>query len=430
MHSRSPSLTLPCLMTASSVSDSAAPNAARLTNAKHDSPTTQELGAVARKPRRRRWIPVAVVAASLTITLAVVIAVGEIGIRYYEGHRSSVPGTMPMLFYRHLRLRYALRRSKDYYGWVRINAQGMRGPAVSLSRTPGVPRIMIVGGSTTFDTFVRGDDKAWPAQLQAELTRLRRGHEVEVVNAGVPGYRLLDNIIRLQTELYRFRPDVIVYYEAHNDIFAAFRQAVSTQEPTNTPEEMPVVTPWHQWLEQHSMLYAKVLSRLLSVEFSRTSRSESSRIASRDSLLQATVDNGAASFERDLTSFVLIAQSVGARVVVPEVVHVTGPRVEAERDAEVRGLWLTSVPFAPPEIVLHAYARYDDVARTVAKKYGATYVPTVDFGLVGTGWYSPGDPIHFNDVGAARMGAAMARALVAGAVVDTSVAAGPSSALR
>jgi lysophospholipase L1-like esterase len=415
-------------MTSSSVTDSATRAAARLTNAKQAPSTIQELGVIETKPRRRRWIPVAVVVGSLTITSALVIAVGEIGIRYHERHRSSVPGTMPMLFYQHLRLRYALVRNKDYYGWARTNAQGMRGPAVSLSRTPGVPRIMIVGASTTFDSFVRGDDMAWPAQLQAELTRLRSGHKVEVVNAGVPGYRLLDNIIRLQTELYKFRPDVIVYYEAHNDIFAALQQAVNVPGQTNTPDEMPVVTPWHRWLERHSMLYTKVLARLLAAEFGRTNRGGSSRPASRESLLQATVDSGAASFDRDLTSFVLIAQSLGARVVVPEIVHVTGPRVEEERDAGVRGSWSMSAPFAPPEIVLHAYARYDDVARAVAEKRGATYVPTVDFGLVGPRWYSPGDPIHFNDAGAARMGAAMARALVAAGVVNTGVVPGSRGA--
>jgi hypothetical protein len=170
------------------------------------------------------------------------------------------------------------------------------------------------------------------------------------------------------------------------------------------------------------MVYAKVLGRLLAVSFGRASRADLSRAVSRDSLLRATLDSGAASFDRDLTSFVLIAQSFGARVVVPEVVHVTGARVEAEGRAAVRDLWSTSVPFAPPEIVLHAYVRYDDVARAVAAKRGATYIPTVDFGLVGPRWYSPGDPIHFNDAGAARMGTAMARALVAAGIVDVSAA--------
>jgi lysophospholipase L1-like esterase len=414
-------------MTASSATDSATPNESILTSVKHDSPTARRAGVVESEPRRRRWIPAALVAGSLTITLAMVLAGGEVAIRYYEGHRTSVPGTMPALFYPHLRLRYALVRNMDYYGWAHTNAQGMRGPAVPFARTPGVPRILVVGASTTFDSFVRGDDKAWPARLQTELTRLRGGHNVEVVNAGVPGYRLLDNIIRLQTELYRFRPDVIVYYEAHNDIYGAFRQAIDAPRQTNTPEEMPVITPWRRWLERHSMMYGKVLGRLLAVNFGRAGRADLSRAMSRDSLLRAALDSGAASFDRDLTSFVLIAQALGARVVVPEVVQVTGPRVDVERDTAVRGLWAASVPFAPPEIVLRAYARYDDVARAVTAKRGATYIPTVDFGLVGTRWYSPGDPIHFNNAGAERMGTAMARALVAAGLVD--VGGAPASAV-
>jgi lysophospholipase L1-like esterase len=359
------------------------------------------------------------VLASIAITLAGVLVAGEISMRYYERHRSSVPGTMSSLFYPHLRLRYALVRNMDYYGWAHTNAQGMRGPAVPVVRTPGVPRIMIVGGSTTFDSFVRGDDETWPAQLQAQLTQLRGGHAVEVINAGVPGYRLVDNIIRLQTELYRLRPDVIVFYESHNDIFNAFHLGVDGPQRTNTPDEMPVVTPWRRWLERHSLLYDKVLSRFLAVNFQRVSRAEMPRAATGDSLLRATLDSGVASFDRDLTSFVLIAQSLGARVVIPEVVHVTGPRVEAEPNPKIRNLWSASVPFAPPEMILRAYVRYDDVARAVASKRGATYIPTVGFGLVGPRWYSPGDPIHFNTAGAERMGQSMARALVAAGIVDT-----------
>jgi lysophospholipase L1-like esterase len=100
-------------------------------------------------------------------------------------------------------------------------------------------------------------------------------------------------------------------------------------------------------------------------------------------------------------------------------VHVTGPRVEAEPNPKIRNLWSASVPFAPPEMILRAYVRYDDVARAVASKRGATYIPTAGFGLVGPRWYSPGDPIHFNTAGAERMGQSMARALVAAGIVDT-----------
>ena len=420
MHSRGARLfvTLPSYMTPRPATASASSGP---TTEQHDSSTSQKRRAPEIGAGGRRWIPLAIVGASITITLAVVLAVGELSMRYYERHRTSVPGTMSSLFYPHLRLRYALVRNMDYYGWAHTNAQGMRGPAIPIARTPGVPRIMIVGGSTTFDSFVRGDDKTWPAQLQSELTRLRGGYEVEVINAGVPGYRLVDNIIRLQTELYRLRPDVIVFYESHNDIFNAFHLGVESPPQTNTPDQMPVVTPWRRWLERHSLLYDKVLSRFLAVNFQRASRAEMPRASSGDSLLKATLESGVASFDRDLTSFVLIAQSLGARVVIPEVVHVTGPRVEAEPDPRIRGLWSSSVPFAPPETILRAYVRYDDVARAVAAKRRATYIPTVDFGLAGPRWYSPGDPIHFNNAGAERMGKSMARALVAAGIVDTTL---------
>lgn len=418
---------LPMLM--GSATKSATPTAPSRTTQKveeHDSSPVHLAEQSSPAPRVRRWIPLAMIATSVAITLAIVLAAGEVLTRYYEGHRTSVPGTMPTLFYRHLRERYALVHHMDYYGWAHINGEGMRGPEVSFARTPGVPRLMIVGASTTFDSFVRGDDKTWPAQLQAELTRLRGGRKIEVINAGVPGYRLLDNIIRLQTELYRFRPDVIIYYEAHNDIFSTFRRAVEAPAETETPDETPAITPWQHWLERHSMLYAKGLGRLFAINFRRASHDDLSRaVASHDrrtsgeSLLRATLDSGAASFDRDLTSFVLIAQSLGARVVIPEVVHVTGPRNVVEQDANIRAWWSASVPFAPANVVLDAYVRYDDVARTVAAKYGAAYVRTVDFGLVGPEWYAPGDPIHFNDAGAHRMGMAMARALVTAGIVDT-----------
>ena len=45
--------------------------------------------------------------------------------------------------------------------------------------------------------------------LGARLERLLNaaGHRGDVLNAGVPGYSTLDNLIRLQTELYRLGPD-------------------------------------------------------------------------------------------------------------------------------------------------------------------------------------------------------------------------------
>ncbi len=69
-------------------------------------------------------------------------------------------------------------------------------------------RILADGGSTTFDATVTADDSTWPAQLERLLVANHGPGSVEVLNAGVPGYAVFDNFIRLQSDLYRLKPDI------------------------------------------------------------------------------------------------------------------------------------------------------------------------------------------------------------------------------
>ncbi len=68
------------------------------------------------------------------------------------------------------------------------NRQGYRGPEVPMQRTPGVARIVCLGGSTTYGWSVADPLHAFPAQLadilQQQLPEGVRG--VEVINAGLP----------------------------------------------------------------------------------------------------------------------------------------------------------------------------------------------------------------------------------------------------
>src|SRR5688500_10159884 len=102
---------------------------------------------------------------------------------------------------------------------------------------------MTVGGSTTVDGDVTKDEKAWPARLEFWLDSLESCRRFEVINAGVSGYRVIENVIRFQTELYRYRPDVIVLYGSeHNDLLSALVGAADTTfrfEPR--PGELPAV---------------------------------------------------------------------------------------------------------------------------------------------------------------------------------------------
>ncbi len=353
---------------------------------------------------------------TFALTLVCAVCAGELVLRRAERTRHSVPETMPSLYYQHDRLRYALVRNSDYYGWAHVNAQGFRGRQnVSLEKPRGVLRVMAVGGSTTFETTVSGDDRAWPARLQFYLRERMHDQRVEVLNAGVPGYRNVDNLIRLETELYRFTPDVIILYEVHNDLYEALKTVSDPPEAaTDTPDEMPVATPWGRWLSRHSLLYMKLGTLSKVVRFKSANRRSAANPAAMNARIAGALQRGATEFERHLTAYVAVANSLGIHVIMPEVVNVSGAGALAEPDPEIRQVWEVNFPFTAPEVILGGYLRFNDAVRRVAGcASSATYLPTAGFGLRGTHWYAPYDPIHSNDQGADRMGHKMAEALIA-----------------
>src|SRR5688500_5364973 len=269
--------------------------------------------------RATRLTNTALVLTSIIVALGVAAAAGDGVVRYRERNRETVPASMPFIFYRHERLRHALVRDEKYYKWVQVNPSGFRGGPVEVAKSDGVLRVMVVGGSTVFDSAVDGDDQTWPARLEHHLGCLLPSRKVEVINAGVPGYVMLDNLIRLQSELYEYKPDVLVLYQAHNDLLAALHRIHESTRGLRTPRQVESVAPWTQWLREHSLLYnklalkAKVLQRAASA---KTARQESSPQTYTES-----IEAGAARHEKDLRSFLLIAQGFGIRVVVPQTVH-------------------------------------------------------------------------------------------------------------
>ncbi len=374
-------------------------------------------------PAPRGWkANLALLLASLLVTGVVLAAAGEFAVRYHEAHRQSVPGTEPFLWYRHNRLIQALVRNNHYYDWAHVNAQGFRGAAPTPLHADGAFRIMVVGASTTFDAFVTRDEFAWPAQLQDWLNAHGGGRRFDVVNAGVPGYVLLDNMIRLQTELYRYQPDLILLFHGHNEIghfvrdaaTAASRppRATSSSGPTR-PGEIAPIAPWTYWLENHSLLYSKIVAKWLALRWVSSGSKMGRSPALSDSSWQRVIEAGAETYRHDLDAFLAVAQANHLKVVLLPVVTITPADRATEPDSEIRQRWRFTVPMASPEVVLSAYRRINQVTKEEAAHYNAPYMETAGYGLTGKALYATGDPIHFNDAGARKMAAAVGESLVA-----------------
>ena len=342
-----------------------------------------------------RWsvnLLLAVFATSLT--LLVIAGVGEITARRLESRRTTVPGTPSQYFYRHRRLGYAFVRNVGYHDWFHINAQGFRGVRNTDLDSHGAFRILAVGASTTFDSFVTSDEKAWPAVLGRDLTV--QGRPIEVINAGVPGYVLWQNTVRLSTDLAQYRPDLLLLLHGHNELGDVLRRAVQPAGPSERPDEVARMPPGTTWLESHSALYRKLSSKWQAIRLVQAGRREAKHAALTPDEWQITIDQGALEYERELEAFVATARIYGIRVVLLEMVHVTDPSARDETDPALRNEWETTLPAAPVEVTLAAYREFNAVTRRVAERNRLPLIATTEFGVSGGRYYSAGDPIHFN----------------------------------
>jgi len=366
--------------------------------------------------------PVVVLSAVTTVCLMAIgfLVAGEWAARYRERHRDTIPGSFPSAYYRHERLTVAMVRNLDYYGWFHVNSHGFRGPEIPVEQTPGRLRFMVVGGSAAFESQVTSDSRTWPARLQYWLEELGGFGDVEVINAGTPGYSVFDNLIRLQMELFQFDPDLIVLYQGHNDVSCATVDQAGRRRGTgNRPYQVAAESPWKRWLQQHSELYNKLLARWRTIRARTAGRQVVHESKPQKTTAPTPLQCGPRQFERDVASFLAVAQTLGIEVVIVQIVHASGADATAEADSTLRSYWRNTRPYVEPDSALRTYGRYREILQQVAERHSVKFIPTGQFGIEGMRYYGTRDPMHFNDEGADRMGRKVAEALLDLNVFDT-----------
>jgi len=97
---------------------------------------------------------------------------------------------------------------------ISINSLGFRGEQVALEKSPGKFRILCLGDSFTFGSYVNDED-TFPHLLEEKL----RGHGIhaEVINAGVGGTTIVDQAYFLRKALV-MKPDLVLLTFSENDV--------------------------------------------------------------------------------------------------------------------------------------------------------------------------------------------------------------------
>lgn len=120
------------------------------------------------------------------------------------------------------KLPYLVRRGARHTFFqspIRINKRGFRGPAIP-SGKGRTYRIVALGESSTFGFTLNRGDKTWPVLLQQMIRqRLDLSRPVEVINAGLPGFCIEDNLHRLARDILPLKPDMVISYHGYNGFF-------------------------------------------------------------------------------------------------------------------------------------------------------------------------------------------------------------------
>ncbi len=211
------------------------------------------------------------------------------------------------LYRRHPYLNTAPREGADVTRQGRsasLNSAGYRSPERPRDAPPGTLRLVCSGGSTTFDLTAESNDQSWPWMLE---TRLRAsGREIEVWNAGFPGWTSLENTISLLIRDQDLRPDVVILFQGINDLQPAAHRPFDRQYEAGHAERQLqalgfTVGPPAIW--DRSVLLERVRQLLLP--------------RSPDSDVATEIDPEARDvFQRNVSSFVSIARSAGADVIL------------------------------------------------------------------------------------------------------------------
>jgi hypothetical protein len=143
---------------------------------------------------------------------------------------------------------YTLIKPGSHYEWqgipVDINSHGLRGPETTYEKPPATIRILNLGDSVAMGWGV-SEENTYGQQLEALLNNQGDGDQrFEVINGGVPGWNLENELAYLQAEGLKYEPDLILLdLTIANDIKG--RSALLAND-----NESPV-----QWLRAHTYFW-------------------------------------------------------------------------------------------------------------------------------------------------------------------------------
>ena len=132
----------------------------------------------------------------------------------------------------------------------KINTNSLRGAEFTIKKKPDTKRIICVGDSRTFGTWLDSNrvryDNSYPFYLQQLFNKNTNKYNIEVINAGVIGYTTSHGLRQYITKLSQYQPDIVVVSFGFNDFLPSWIPSLKCSEP-----RLPVIREIFYYLQKY-----------------------------------------------------------------------------------------------------------------------------------------------------------------------------------
>jgi lysophospholipase L1-like esterase len=261
-------------------------------------------------------------------------------------------------------------------GAIKINSLGFRGPEIESPKPAGRVRIAFCGASTTYCAEASSNAAVWPARVCVELGAKFPDVTFDYINAGVPGYTLDQSLIALQQRVAPLDPDVILFYEATNDLTRDTRELAQRQGVyTGHADE-------DSWLSRISLAWYLVEKNLVLRGRQQAATTAVGRVSFEPRELSVR-------FAERLGEFVVLAKNRAKHVALATFAIHARRTQGADEQLQACNTSLYYMPYMTPALLLDGFDEYNRVIRDVARKTNTQLIDVSDV--------IPGDSAHFAD---------------------------------
>ena len=290
-----------------------------------------------------------------------------------------------------------------YLRW-HLNADGLNGPEIRPNA--GQTRVIVYGASESFGIY-EDVGKEFPRVLETELNAQSTSVRYEVINSGVPGMRVGSGINYLRELSDRLHPKVVVIYPTPTHYIGVTLPYCGRPPRTMMPagSRVPEFRVAGKFKDQ--------MKRVLPTTAMKWLRKVSIAWQTRGQVLLAQVASASLdAFEVDLSCAVTAARNADMVPILVTHANRFGDTTDDRDEGWLTG-WRQQYPEMREEGFIDLERRANAGIRKIAARENVLLVDAA-VALGGrTEWFA--DHAHFNNEGAARMAALLAKPVLAAA---------------